>query len=128
MLSKRVGKIEVDENNAVKGLVFEDGERMDCSCIMFAIGIKSRDELARKAGIKCTDRGGGITINNDLQTSDPNIYAIGECSSWENQTFGLIAPGVEQADVLSFNLTGESPQSKEIPETRPEHQAEVAGC
>ena len=105
LLSKRVGKIQVDEKNAVKGLVFEDGEQMDCACIMFAIGIKARDELARKAGIKCADRGGGITIDNDLRTSDPNIFAIGECASWENQTFGLIAPCIEQADVLSFNLT-----------------------
>ncbi|OAP55670.1 nitrite reductase [NAD(P)H], large subunit [Fonsecaea erecta] len=105
MLSKRVGRILTDENHAVRGLVFEDGEEMACSCIMFAIGIKARDELARAAGLKCADRGGGVVINSDLQTSDPNIYAIGECASWENQTFGLIAPGVEQADVLSFNLT-----------------------
>jgi nitrite reductase (NAD(P)H) len=105
MLSKRVGKILTDDNNAVKGVVFEDGEQMDCTCIMFAIGIRARDELARKAGLKCADRGGGITIDNDLRTSDPNIYAIGECASWENQTFGLIAPGIEQADVLSFNFT-----------------------
>lgn len=105
MLSKRVGKIEVDDNNAVKGVAFEDGERMDCSCLMFAIGIKARDELARAAGLACADRGGGITVDDDLRTSDPNIYAIGECASWKKQTFGLIAPGVEQADVLSFNLT-----------------------
>ncbi|KIW63146.1 nitrite reductase [NAD(P)H], large subunit, variant 2 [Phialophora macrospora] len=105
MLSKRVGKIVANEDNAVKGVVFEDGEEMECSCIMFAIGIKARDELARKAGLRCADRGGGITIDDDLRTSDPNIYAIGECASWENQTFGLIAPGIEQADVLSFNLT-----------------------
>ncbi|KAK5452781.1 hypothetical protein LTS15_006929 [Exophiala xenobiotica] len=105
MISKRVGKILTDDNNSVKGIVFEDGEQMDCGCIMFAIGIKARDDLARKAGLKCADRGGGITIDNDLRTSDPNIYAIGECASWENQTFGLIAPGIEQADVLSFNLT-----------------------
>ena len=105
MLSKRVGKILTTDDNAVKGIIFEDGEQMDCTCVMFAIGIKARDELARKAGLKCADRGGGITIDNDLRTSDPNIYAIGECASWENQTFGLIAPGVEQADVLSFNLT-----------------------
>ncbi|KIW25753.1 nitrite reductase [NAD(P)H], large subunit [Cladophialophora immunda] len=105
MLSKRVGKILTNEDNAVRGLVFEDGEEMECSCIMFAIGIKARDELARAAGLKCADRGGGVVIDNDLRTSDPSIYAIGECASWENQTFGLIAPGVEQADVLSFNLT-----------------------
>ncbi len=105
LLSKRVGKIDVDEDNAVKGVVFEDGERMDCRCLMFAIGIKPRDELARMAGIKCADRGGGIVINSDLSTSIPNIYAIGECASWENQTYGLIAPGIEMADVLTFNLT-----------------------
>jgi nitrite reductase (NAD(P)H) len=40
-----------------------------------------------------------------LQTSVPDIYAIGECASWENQTFGIIAPGIEMANVLSFNLT-----------------------
>ncbi|KAJ9605388.1 hypothetical protein H2200_010045 [Cladophialophora chaetospira] len=105
MTSKRVGKILTNEENAVRGLIFEDGEEMECSCIMFAIGIRARDELARKAGLKCADRGGGITVDNDLKTSDPNIYAIGECASWENQTFGLIAPGIEQADVLSFNLS-----------------------
>ena len=105
LLSKRVGKIQVDDNNGVKGVVFEDGEQMDCTCIMFAIGIKARDELARKAGIMCADRGGGVIIDNNLQTSHPDIYAIGECASWENQSFGLIAPGIEMADVLSFNLT-----------------------
>ena len=105
LLSKRVGKIEVDDENAVKGVVFEDGERMDCKCLMFAIGIKARDELARKVGIKCADRGGGIVINPDLMTSEQDIYAIGECASWESQTFGLIAPGIEMADVLAFNLT-----------------------
>jgi len=105
LLSKRVGKINTDENNNVVGVTFEDGESMDCSCICFAIGIKARDELARKSGIKCADRGGGIIIAPDLATSAPDVYAIGECASWENQTFGLIAPGVEMADVLAFNLT-----------------------
>lgn len=105
MLSKRVGRIEVEEENSVKGVVFEDGEKMECSTICFAIGIKARDELARAAGIKCADRGGGIVVNDDLETSVKDIFAIGECASWENQTFGLIAPGIEMADVLSFNLT-----------------------
>lgn len=105
MLGKRVGKIEVTEDNSVKGVVFEDGDTMECSTICFAIGIKARDELARKAGIKCADRGGGIVVDGELKTSAPDVYAIGECASWENQTFGLIAPGIEMADVLSFNLT-----------------------
>ena len=105
LLSKRVGKIDTDADNNVTGVTFEDGETMECSCICFAIGIKARDELARKAGIKCADRGGGIIINADLSTSCSDIYAIGECASWENETYGLIAPGIEMADVLAFNLT-----------------------
>lgn len=105
MLSKRVGKIEVDEDNFVTGVQFEDGEHMPCSTVCFAIGVRPRDELARKAGITCADRGGGIVVDNELRTSEEDIYAIGECASWQGQTFGLIAPGVEMADVLSFNLT-----------------------
>lgn len=105
MLSKRVAKIETDEDNSVTGVQFEGGDGMPCSTICFAIGVRPRDELARKAGIKCADRGGGIVVDDGLRTSDANIYAIGECASWNSQTFGLIGPGVEMADVLSFNLT-----------------------
>src|SRR4051812_9105967 len=80
--------------------------RIPCADHCFIqIGIKARDELARRAGIRCADRGGGIVISPDLSTSAPDVFAIGECASWENQTFGLIAPGVEMADVLAFNLT-----------------------
>ncbi|KAI0010385.1 nitrite reductase [Xylariaceae sp. FL0662B] len=105
LLSKRVGRIKTDDNNTVIGAVFEDGEEIDCSTICFAIGVLPRDGLARSAGIECADRGGGVLVNDDLRASVPDIYAIGECASWKNQTFGLIAPGVEMADVLSFNLT-----------------------
>lgn len=105
LLSKRVASIKTDESNSVTGVVFEDGDEMDCSTICFAIGVRARDELAVQAGIACAERGGGILVNDDLSTSAPDVYAIGECASWQNQTFGLIAPGVEMADVLAFNLT-----------------------
>ncbi|KAI0968154.1 nitrite reductase [Xylaria arbuscula] len=123
LLRKRVARIKTDNDNSsnsensgtskgetkekgtVTGVVFEDGEEMDCSTICFAIGVRPRDELARAAGIKCGARSGGVLVNDDLSTSAADIYAIGECASWENQTFGLIAPGIEMADVLSFNLT-----------------------
>jgi nitrite reductase (NAD(P)H) len=105
LLSKCVDKIEVDDNNFVTGIRFEDGVLIPCSIVCFAIGVRPRDELARKAGIKCAERGGGIVVDNEMKTSEEGIYAIGECASWEGQAYGLIAPGVEMADVLSFNLT-----------------------
>ncbi|KAK4119299.1 nitrite reductase [Parathielavia appendiculata] len=105
MLKKSVASIEVDEERRVTGVKLVDGESFACSTLCFAIGVKPRDELGREAGLRCADRTGGIIVDNQLRTSDPDIYAIGECASWEGQTFGLIAPGVEMADVLSFNLT-----------------------
>lgn len=111
MLSKRVAKIDVtstdenDEDKYVKGVHFEDGDYMPCSTICFAIGVRPRDELARKVGITTSTSGGGIVVDDSLQTSEEDIYAIGECASWQGQTFGLIAPGIEMADVLAFNLT-----------------------
>lgn len=104
LVGKTVSKIDVDEQNKVTGVVFDDGEYISCSTLCFAIGVRPRDELARQAGIKCADRG-GVIVDDALRTSDPDIYAIGECANWEGQCFGLIAPGVEMADVLSFNLT-----------------------
>lgn len=106
LLSKRVGRVDVDEEEGcVRGVFFEDGAYSPCSTICFAIGVRPRDELARQAGIVCADRGGGIVVGDDLRTSEEGIYAIGECASWQGQTFGLIAPGIEMADVLAFNLT-----------------------
>lgn len=105
LLSKRVGRVEVGEQGEVKGVWFEDGEFMACDVVCFAIGVRPRDELAREAGIACADRGGGIVVDDALRTSAEDVYAIGECASWKGQTFGLIAPGVEMADVLAFNLT-----------------------
>lgn len=105
MLTKRVREIKADDGNNVTGVVFEDGEEMDCSTICFAIGVRARDEVAVKSGITCAERGGGIIVEDDLSTNLKDIYAIGECASWRNQTFGLIAPGIEMADVLAFNLT-----------------------
>lgn len=105
VLRKRIERINTDDDNKVTGLTFEDGDSLECTCVCFAIGIKPRDDLARKSGIKCADKGGGIVVDQKLQTSFEDVYAIGECASWNNQTYGLIAPGVEMADVLAFNLT-----------------------
>lgn len=81
---------------------------MPCRIAVFSIGIHPRDELAIAASIRCEGNnagGRGITVDDYLHTSAPDVYAIGECASWMGQTYGLIAPGIEMADILSFNLT-----------------------
>ncbi|KAJ5127015.1 hypothetical protein N7448_007794 [Penicillium atrosanguineum] len=114
---KRVATVNTDSDNNVTGITFEDGEQIQCCCICFAIGVKPRDELGHSIGIQSAERG-GFVIDEGLQTSIPDIYAVGECASWENQTFGIIAPGIEMADVLAYNLTNPDKELKGF--TRPD--------
>ncbi|OCF75267.1 nitrite reductase [NAD(P)H], large subunit [Kwoniella mangroviensis CBS 8886] len=80
------------------------GEKVESDMVIFAIGIQPRDDLARDSGIEVEPKG-GIKVGDDLQTSAKGVYAIGECASWRGNFYGLIAPGVEMADILAFNLT-----------------------
>lgn len=114
---KRVAVVNTDSDNNVTGITFEDGQQIECCCICFAIGVKPRDELGVSAGIQSAGRG-GFVIDESLQTSIPDIYAVGECASWENQTFGIIAPGIEMADVLAYNLTNPDKPRRQF--TRPD--------
>ncbi|KXN90613.1 Nitrite reductase [NAD(P)H] [Leucoagaricus sp. SymC.cos] len=86
------------------GFKLGDGSVHVADMVIYAIGIKPRDELAKSCGIECHPKG-GIVVGNDLQTSATDVYAIGECANWKGNYYGLIAPGIEMADILSFNLT-----------------------
>ncbi|CDK24715.1 unnamed protein product [Kuraishia capsulata CBS 1993] len=99
-----VEELIFDESQNLTAIRYNNGEVEDCQLLCYTIGIKPRDELASAAGIDTAPRG-GIAINNFLESSSKNIFAIGECASWNDKTFGLIAPGVAMADVLAFNLT-----------------------
>ncbi|RTE64382.1 nitrite reductase large subunit [Amphritea opalescens] len=86
---------------------FADGEVLETDLILFSAGIRPRDELALQSDLEVGERG-GIVINNHCQTSDPSIYAIGECALWNKQIFGLVAPGNQMAKVAVSHLTGGS--------------------
>jgi nitrite reductase (NAD(P)H) len=86
-----------------KGFEFTDGEVLEADLVIMAVGITPRDDLARASGIKCHTKG-GIDVGDDLMTSAKDVYAMGECASWKGNTYGLIGPGVEMADILAFNL------------------------
>ncbi|KAF7795297.1 hypothetical protein EIP86_006451 [Pleurotus ostreatoroseus] len=91
------------------GVELNDGSVIPCTVAVFSIGIQPRDELAAASGIACegavSPKKHGIIVDDYLRTSADDIYAIGECASWNGKTYGLIAPGIEMADILSFNLT-----------------------
>lgn len=91
---------------------FADGQSLETDMILFSAGIRPRDNLACESGLVVGERG-GIVINNQCQTSDPDIYAIGECALWNNRIFGLVAPGYQMAKVAAAHIIGEKEVSFE---------------
>ncbi len=93
----------VSNNGRVQKMLFADGSELLTDMIVFSAGIRPRDEMARQCGLAVGDRG-GIVINDHCQTSDPDIYAIGECVLHQNRVYGLVAPGYTMATVAADNL------------------------
>lgn len=95
----------IEGNGRVEALQFADDGRLAVDMLVISAGIRPRDELARLCGLSVGTRG-GILVNERLQTSDKNIYAIGECALSQGMIYGLVAPGYEMADVVAANLGG----------------------
>jgi nitrite reductase [NAD(P)H], large subunit len=89
----------------VNKMCFADGDELETDVVLFSAGIRPRDEIARDCNLEVGSRG-GIIINDQCQTSDPDIYAIGECALWNNMIYGLVAPGYAMARTVVANLTG----------------------
>ena len=94
-------------NGHVQGLAFADDSQLDVEMVIVSAGIKPRDELARQCGLDVGSRG-GIVVNDALQTSDPDILAVGEVALYGNMIYGLVAPGYEMADIAAANLLGQA--------------------
>ncbi|WP_312836724.1 nitrite reductase large subunit NirB [Pantoea sp.] len=90
----------IEHGDAGKTLHFADGSQLDVDFIVFSTGIRPQDKLAKQCGLALGERG-GIAIDDRCQTSDPAIYAIGECAAWQNRIYGLVAPGYKMAQVVS---------------------------
>ena len=88
-------------------MVFEDGSYHETDMIVFSAGIRPRDELARQCVLAIGPRG-GVVIDDHCRTSDHHVYAIGECASWNEQTFGLVAPGYDMARVAARHIAGDA--------------------
>ena len=84
-------------------LNFACGEHLEADVVVFSAGIRPQDGLAREAGLALGERG-GIVIDDHCRTSDPDIYAIGECALWGGRIYGLVAPGYAMARAAVSHL------------------------
>lgn len=96
----------VDGARARHRMVFADGSYLETDMIVFSAGIRPRDELARQNALAVGARG-GVAVNDHCGTSDPDIYAIGECAAWKDMVYGLVAPGYDMARVVARHITGQ---------------------
>jgi nitrite reductase (NADH) large subunit len=87
-------------------LLFADGATLETDITVFSAGIRPRDRLGQAAGLSIGERG-GIVVNDHCQTSDPDIYALGECAQWNGRIYGLVAPGYQMAEVAARHVAGE---------------------
>lgn len=96
--------LAVDGTRNMTGVILRNGDILKADTLILSTGIRPNLELARSANIAV---GRGIRINDRLQTSDDNVYAIGECAEINGDVFGLVAPGLEQASILAARLSGD---------------------
>ena len=96
---------EIVGDGKIEALVFTDDSKLEVELLVVSAGIRPRDDLARACGLEVGARG-GISVNDLLQTSDPDIYCIGEAALHRGMIYGLVAPGYEMADIVASNLLG----------------------
>jgi nitrite reductase (NADH) large subunit len=89
----------------VTGIELEDGRIIDAEMVVMAVGIRPASGLAKDAGIACNR---GIVVDDGMMTSDPDVFALGECAEHRGICYGLVAPLYESARVLADRLTGGS--------------------
>jgi len=102
-VGERIAGLEGDE--CVSAVKLENGGSISADLVILATGIVPNDELGRASGLQMGARG-GIAVDETVRSTDPNIYAIGECASYNDINFGLIAPCYAMAEAAAAHLGG----------------------
>jgi len=95
---------EIVGSDRAEAVVLADGRRIPADFVVLAVGIRPNIDLARAADL---DVNRGVLVGDDMATSDPDIYAVGECIEHNGQVFGLVAPIWDQAKVAGARLAGD---------------------
>ncbi|MEY8095924.1 nitrite reductase large subunit NirB [Falsihalocynthiibacter sp. S25ZX9] len=112
----------IGENGHVKALVLDDGTELPCDLLVMAVGIRPNVALASEAGLMV---GKGIHVDDQMITSDADIFAVGECVEHDGAIFGLVAPLYDQAKVLARTLVN---QDAKFVQREISTKLKVTGC
>ncbi|WP_328538906.1 nitrite reductase large subunit NirB [Streptomyces sp. NBC_00344] len=101
-------EVTTGQDGAVSGMALSDGSTLATDLVVFSAGVRPRDQLARDCGLAVGERG-GITVDEQCRTSDPAVFAIGECAlASDGRVYGLVAPGYEMAETAAVTIAGDS--------------------
>ncbi|KIA63181.1 nitrite reductase large subunit NirB [Nocardia vulneris] len=100
-----VGTSSIEAADQGVRVALSDESVIEAALVVFSAGVRPRDQIARDSGLTVGPRGGIIT-DLGLQTSDPNIWAVGECAAVEGTCYGLVAPGYTTAEIVADRLLG----------------------
>jgi nitrite reductase (NADH) large subunit len=95
---------EIFGEGRVEGVRLADGREVPGDLVCMAIGIRPNIDLARGCDL---DINRGIVVHDDLRTSDPAIFAVGECAEHRGKTYGLVAPLYEMAKICADHMAGD---------------------
>ena len=95
---------EITGTERAEGVQLADGRFIPADLVVLAIGIRPNIDLARAANLEVNR---GIVVTDDMRTSDPDIFAVGECVEHRGAVFGLVAPIWDQAKVCASRLAGQ---------------------
>ena len=101
----RTTRLDPDESGCVTALEFDDGSFHRADVVVFTVGVRPRDELARSAQLDVHPLG-GVVIDDRCRTSDAAIMAIGEVANFDGRSVGLVAPGFAMAEVAANRVLG----------------------
>jgi nitrite reductase (NADH) large subunit len=92
-----------DPASPVRAVRLKDGREIPADLVVMAVGIRPNADLAKAAGL---ESGRGVVVDDGMTSSDPAIYAIGECVEHNKQVYGLVAPIWDMAKVAADRICG----------------------
>jgi len=113
---------EILGNGSAKGINLKDGRKMNADIILIQAGIRATIDIAHNSGLE-TNR--GIIVNELLETSEKDIFAVGDCLEYKNQTWGIIPACMEQSKIVAASVLGLS--KIEYKGTTPKNTLKIVG-
>ncbi|MGH9265859.1 MAG: FAD-dependent oxidoreductase, partial [Acidimicrobiales bacterium] len=98
-------EIVAGDDGQATAMRFKEGDELPVDMVVFSAGIRPRDQLARDAGLAVGERG-GVVVDDACRTSDPSIFAVGECALYGGRIYGLVSPGYQMARVAADRILG----------------------